>query len=354
MNKSPPQTAGSIPTFQKNQPGPRTCPGTTPQQIDLQGLKGNMFFDQDTKRFRWHVISQNSNISEDMLTATAIDYDSPEEKPPPPKISSKPTKLLSRRGEMAGRSTAADDRSIPIQYGMDEKSYGRLEELGFRRRFIAAPTKVASAPRASIIPNYEPTEKASNPSMHHTVRLHIPHGSTPNFEVPHFDGDEYADEHVVNEKTLSLIDDIKQKVGYDKRIFPTMYMRKSYPREQPLSLCFSLRDDRLSHATIKRWIERETGLKVAAIQYDPVSIRAGEHLNIGSRWVVTMTTLEDCRKLLQQGLEVDGEKVMVRWLDDICVCEFDAYKIYCQDQKQTKIRNKKRKPKSEATLIKQC
>ncbi|XP_060075257.1 uncharacterized protein LOC132554945 [Ylistrum balloti] len=361
MNKPPPQTAGSMPTFQKGKPGPRACPGTTPQQIILQGYRGNMFFDQETRRFRWQIISQNNNITEDMLTATSIDCELPEEKPPPPQIISKPTKLLSRRSDMAvtntatGSYTPTDNRNIPAQYGVDEKSYGRLEELGFRRRFIAAPSKVSPStrPSNSIVPKYESTDRTSTPIMQHTIRLHIPHGSTPNIEGQHSDDDECAEAHRVSAKTISLIDDIKQKVGYDKRIFPTMYMRKSFPTEQPLSLCFSLREDNISHASVKRWVERETGLKVASIQYDPVSIRAGVMVGTGSRWIVTMTSLEDCRKLLQQGLEENGEKVMVRWLDDICVCEFDAYKIHCQEQNRTKLRKIQRNHKSDGSLIKQ-
>ncbi|XP_033754989.1 uncharacterized protein LOC117337939 [Pecten maximus] len=348
-NKPPPPTAGSMPTFQKDKPGPRTCPGTTPQQIILQGYRGNMFFDQETRRFRWQIISQNNNVSEDMLTATSIDYDSPEEKPPPSQIVSKPKKLLSRRGNMADRHTAMENRDIPAQYGVDDKSYGRLEELGFRRRFIAAPSKVSTAPRSSspIVPKYESVDRASNPIMHHTMRLHIPHGTTPNMEGHLSDEDGCIENHTVSEKTISLIDEIKQKIGYDKRIFPTMYMRRCYPMEQPLSLCFSLRDDNRSHAAVKNWVEQESGLKVAAIQYDPISIRAGVMVGTGSRWVITMTTLEDCRKLLQQGLQVNGEKVIVRWLDDICVCEFDAYKIHCQEQKQRKNGNQRRKLKTE-------
>ncbi|XP_069113189.1 uncharacterized protein [Argopecten irradians] len=342
-NKPTLQTAGSTPTFQKGQPGPRSCPGTAPQQIILQGYRGNMFFDQETRRFRWQIISQHNNVSEDVLTATSIDCESPEEKPPPPQIISKPTKLLSRRGNMANRSKESENKSIPAKYGFDEKSYGRLEELGFRRRFIAAPTKVTPTPRSSspIVPKYDSTDRSSNPMMQNSVRLHIPHGRTLNVECNHSEEEECANGHLVSEKTISLIDDIKQKVRYDKRIFPTMYMRRTFPMEQPLSLCFSLRDDTRSHAAVKKWVERQSGLKVAAIQYDPVSIRAGVMVGTGSRWIITMTSLEDCRKLLQQGLEVDGEKVVVRWLDDICVYEFDAYKIHCQEQKQRNIRRQK-------------
>ncbi|XP_069113190.1 uncharacterized protein [Argopecten irradians] len=293
-NKPTLQTAGSTPTFQKGQPGPRSCPGTAPQQIILQGYRGNMFFDQETRRFRWQIISQHNNVSEDVLTATSIDCESPEEKPPPPQIISKPTKLLSRRGNMANRSKESENKSIPAKYGFDEKSYGRLEELGFRRRFIAAPTKVTPTPRSSspIVPKYDSTDRSSNPMMQNSVRLHIPHGRTLNVECNHSEEED-------------------------------------------------LRDDTRSHAAVKKWVERQSGLKVAAIQYDPVSIRAGVMVGTGSRWIITMTSLEDCRKLLQQGLEVDGEKVVVRWLDDICVYEFDAYKIHCQEQKQRNIRRQK-------------
>lgn len=122
--------------------------------------------------------------------------------------------------------------------------------------------------------------------------------------------------------------------------------------EQPLSMCFSLPDDSLSHVAVKRWVEASTGLNVAAVQYDPVSVRAGVAMGSGSRWIVTMTSLEDCRKLLRMGLEVDGEKVIVKWLDDVCVCEFDAYKIHCQEQKRMHMKSLKRKPKSERSLIK--
>lgn len=71
---------------QKGKQGPGACPGTTPQQIILQGYRGNMFYDQETRRFRWQVISKGNNVSDDLLTATSIDYDIPEDKPPPPQV----------------------------------------------------------------------------------------------------------------------------------------------------------------------------------------------------------------------------------------------------------------------------
>ena len=56
--------------------------------------------------------------------------------------------------------------------------------------------------------------------------------------------------------------------------------------------------------------------QVKAIQYDPVSVRMAEP-GTYDRWIVTLTSREECEKVIQQGMTMDGDKVIIRIWDDV-------------------------------------
>ena len=52
------------------------------------------------------------------------------------------------------------------------------------------------------------------------------------------------------------------------------------------------------------------------LQYDPVSVRVSDP-NTFDRWVVTLTSKADCAKVIQQGLTMDDDKVVIRFWDEV-------------------------------------
>ena len=52
------------------------------------------------------------------------------------------------------------------------------------------------------------------------------------------------------------------------------------------------------------------------LQYDPVSVRMADPGSC-DRWVVTLTSPMDCVRVIQQGITMDGDKVIIRLWDDV-------------------------------------
>ena len=121
-----------------------------------------------------------------------------------------------------------------------------------------------------------------------------------------------------------------------------MQMRKELPPPSPNSVVFSMRKkDKYSHKDIKDLIENETGFKARSIQYDPVNVRAGSS-EVTSRWIVQFGCLYETYSILQKGMKINGEKIVVRKLDDIYKLELAAYKMKMEE---------KRKQKEKATIV---
>ncbi|XP_069138312.1 uncharacterized protein [Argopecten irradians] len=131
-------------------------------------------------------------------------------------------------------------------------------------------------------------------------------------------------------KKLSLIDNVKSMANYNKwkkQKLTRLRLRKEVPVSQPLSVCFSLRDNAKSHSQVKDMIEKQIGSPIARLQFDPISVHALDN-HAKSRWVVTLADKEKCDHLLTNGLFVDGEVREVRNLDDLMKEEVEAYKLY--------------------------
>lgn len=106
-----------------------------------------------------------------------------------------------------------------------------------------------------------------------------------------------------------------------------MHMRNSLPAPSPNSVCFSLRsNEEYTHKEIIDLVKNKTGFKPRTIQYDPVDVRAGNS-EVPSRWVVEFGSAAETKSFLLNGLEICGEKVIVKLLDDVHKMEFTAYKL---------------------------
>ncbi|KAK3093521.1 hypothetical protein FSP39_016718 [Pinctada imbricata] len=140
-------------------------------------------------------------------------------------------------------------------------------------------------------------------------------------------------EHVREEPKLSLLDEVKRSVNYDNRIQPALNMRTSLPRSNPFAVCFSFRQDTdMTHKEVKYLLEKNIGVRVHTIRYDPVSVRcASTAADTRSRWIVTYGTTGECAYVISKGLEYKGDKIAIKSLDDVYACEYEAYQVYLSD-----------------------
>jgi len=56
--------------------------------------------------------------------------------------------------------------------------------------------------------------------------------------------------------------------------------------------------------------------QVKELQYDPVSVRAGDG-SLMDRWLATLDSWLACRMAVERGLSVDGDRVMVRQWEEV-------------------------------------
>lgn len=136
---------------------------------------------------------------------------------------------------------------------------------------------------------------------------------------------------------LSLLEDVKKRVNYDCRVHPAMYMRKHRPTPNPFAICFSFREnDNYNHTEVKDILESQISLKVRSVQYDPLSIRSSD-ADVGTRWIVTYATPAECEFAVSKGLEVNGDKIAIKLLDDVINCECEAYILHKEEERQKRI-----------------
>ena len=140
------------------------------------------------------------------------------------------------------------------------------------------------------------------------------------------------------EKPKSLLDELKESVSYDSRLFPSMELKKTVPSPSPSSVVFSLRNNEdYEHKDIKELIEKQTTLKAVSVQYDPVNVRVGSS-SIPSRWIVQFKNPEDARIIVQNGIEISNEKVIVRFLDTVYKMEYQAYLLKEEEERKERER----------------
>ncbi|XP_062585729.1 uncharacterized protein LOC134247366 [Saccostrea cucullata] len=229
-----------------------------------------------------------------------------------------------------------------------------LEDLGFRKRKTVP--KTPAHPKIGTSLASLGTKFVLSPNERHTVTIESV------YEKPEQEtrvGDSSL-ENPVTETTpksqkLSLLEDVKRTVKYDSRVQPAMYMRKNRPPPNPFAVCFSFREnDDYTHIDVRDILETQLGLKVRSVQYDPLSIRSSDP-DVGTRWIVTYATPAECEFVASKGVEVNGDKIAIKLLDDVINCECEAYALWREDERQKRIaegnrmirkeRKRKRRPK---------
>ena len=113
-------------------------------------------------------------------------------------------------------------------------------------------------------------------------------------------------------------------------------MRKRLPPSNPFAVCLSFREgDEFSHKEVKDLLEANIGLKVRSVQYDPVSVRSPDtSADTRSRWIISYATPTECEFAVSKGLELEGDKIAIKFLDDVMMYEYEAYNILLDDMRK--------------------
>ncbi|CAC5389621.1 unnamed protein product [Mytilus coruscus] len=266
-----------------------------PSVADVNGFRAKMYFDRKMQSLRWKITNTHFNqLAEN-------------------KLSSAETKQHAET---------------------NEENQVRLENLGFRRRRDIHGNRIETvSTRSSTLPKdtkYMPTSPGIKP------RPILP--AIVLFANNYSSGDNLCCSTnktiSVRDKPKSLLDELKECASYDGKLFPSMEMRKSLPPKSPNSVVFTLRNnDGYTDKAILDLIKQETGLKAVSLQYDPVNVRTGNS-KVPSRWIAEFGFQDDVQLILKNGLEVNGEKVVVRLLDNVHKMEFEAYKQNMEEERK--------------------
>ncbi|KAK3097337.1 hypothetical protein FSP39_008794 [Pinctada imbricata] len=174
--------------------------------------------------------------------------------------------------------------------------------------------------------------------------------------------EELEDLHKPPEKK-SLIDEVKDQSNYKKwkkKRLTSVRLRKEAPPCDPLCVCFTLKDNAMSHEVIKSIVEEQTGTTVLGVQFDPISVHAIDS-DARSRWIVKMRDINSRDLIVAIGLIVDDDRVEVRLLDEAIKEEVEAYKLYTMVQKgqvrmpsnENEARVKRRRSRVQVTMAPQ-
>ncbi|XP_062566945.1 uncharacterized protein LOC134229249, partial [Saccostrea cucullata] len=140
---------------------------------------------------------------------------------------------------------------------------------------------------------------------------------------------------------------------YEDLCLPSVYLRKKPAEKQPLTVCFSLKDnENLTHKELKNHIEAEMGVKVMRLQYEPLSVRSGDP-SVNGRWLATMRNLFEVDTLLRKGFYMNGNHMIVKRWDEICEKEYRNYR-YMQDINNERERLNLPSSKSSRKFFKGC
>ncbi|KAK3092088.1 hypothetical protein FSP39_025071 [Pinctada imbricata] len=120
-----------------------------------------------------------------------------------------------------------------------------------------------------------------------------------------------------------------------------MHMRRSAPQENPTAVCFSFKTrDYRTHEEVKEILERNVGIRITSLQYDPLYVHSANSCSdTRSRWIVTYRRRYDAGQACKQGFEMNGNKIMIRKLDDVINCELEAYHLYRADMRRKALYN---------------
>ncbi|XP_060069645.1 uncharacterized protein LOC132549707 [Ylistrum balloti] len=119
-------------------------------------------------------------------------------------------------------------------------------------------------------------------------------------------------------------------VSFANRVHPSIYMRKDPPNAGSFDVCFSLRhNDAVSHDHLRNIIHQQTGVVPVQMRYEVLSIRVGDY-GIRNRWIVKTGSQEDRDQLIESGLFIDNDNIVVMSLEEIMQREFRTYKFLTQ------------------------
>ncbi|VDI29811.1 Hypothetical predicted protein [Mytilus galloprovincialis] len=306
--------------------------------VDVKGYRGTISYDATTKALRWLVAAQQTRGNVPLAPNGNVPL-APNGNVPLAPNGNVP--LVPNVQTITGTDKAAPPCYIDhtdqwatsrsnntLEYQASEKRRAQLETLGVRKRTSGLVAGQSSRDITSCSSTVLPKGAKFMPSPPGQKTRPIPVGNYSRDNV----GDMCApnavnDRLVPKEKKKSLLDELKEAVSYDKRLFPSMHMRNSLPAPSPNSVCFSLRsNEEYTHKEIIDLVKNKTGFKPHTIQYDPVDVRAGNS-EVPSRWVVEFGSAAETKSFLQNGLEICGEKVIVKLLDDVHKMEYTAYKL---------------------------
>ena len=118
-------------------------------------------------------------------------------------------------------------------------------------------------------------------------------------------------------------------------------MRRFVPPENPLAACFSFKArDFRTHEEVKDLLEGQIGIKITSLQYDPLYVHSANSCgDTRHRWIFTYNRETEVETATRRGLELSGNKTMVRRWDEVVNCELEAYQLYRADQRSKAMYN---------------
>ena len=115
-----------------------------------------------------------------------------------------------------------------------------------------------------------------------------------------------------------------------------MHMRRLVPPENPRAACFSFKSrDFRNHYEVKQLVESSIGIEITHLQYDPLYVHSANSCSdTRHRWIITYRKPSEMETAARRGLEINGNKTMLRPWDEVVNCELEAYQIFRADQRR--------------------
>lgn len=113
---------------------------------------------------------------------------------------------------------------------------------------------------------------------------------------------------------------------YEERCYPAVHQCKILPQKRPNTLCFSLpENEKYSHEDVKDMLESEFSCNIKTLQFDPLSVRAGDTI-VRNRWLVTVESRSEVDQMVRNGFKLDNVKIVIKTLDEVLLREHNAYR----------------------------
>ncbi|XP_071137586.1 uncharacterized protein [Mytilus edulis] len=123
---------------------------------------------------------------------------------------------------------------------------------------------------------------------------------------------------------------------YEDRCYPATHTLKIPPEKRPLVVCFSLpENEKYSHKEVKDMLVNEFNCDITKLQFDPLSVRAGDTV-VRNRWLVEVSSKLEADHMVRAGFRLDDVQIVIKFLDEITSREHQTY-LYLE-----KIRSEKR------------